>query len=203
LRFFSDQRELVQYARKFVLARVDSLENDAKRCYCNDTTTAHAPFPALLYCFSTVDLLGALYCGNATKDNPNLSKQPREYMQRFMNYTSEQTNLLQSLFRHKLVHLAQPKAVIKKGSKYISWYSYKENPEKHLVLEELAEEQTLPITSSRTIKYNCVFHVGVLDFVKDIRTSVEKATGYLTLLETTPDIQDKFEQAITQIYDYE
>lgn len=87
---------------------MDSLENDVRHCL----QEPYAPFPALLYRFSTtIDLLGALYAGDATK-NAATTRQSADYMQRFMNYTEEQSHLLQSLFRHKIVHLAQPKAVV-------------------------------------------------------------------------------------------
>jgi len=119
-----------------------------------------------------------------------------------MNYTTEQAELLQDLFRHKLVHLAQPKPVINDGSRCISWSLHHENPEKHLQLERLTEKEKITVTSMLTIECDHVFHIGVLDLVKDIRASVEKPTGYLASLEISADLQNRFERAIFEIYDY-
>jgi hypothetical protein len=201
MRLFPEQRELIQFARGFILGRVASLENDVNRCLCQRQNDQYdpAPFPALLYCFATIDLLGALYSGNAKPGRT--SSQSREYMEKFMGYTSKQAKLLQDLFRHKLVHLAQPNPIIKYGSGYVSWYLYHQKREKHLEVEK--ETRTKRVTSVCTIECDYVFYVSILDLVKDIRASVEKPTGYLASLETKPDLQDRFEQAIAQIYDYE
>jgi hypothetical protein len=93
--------------------RIDSLEKDVKYCVQKPSdlsSAAYAPFPALLYCFSTIDLVGSLYEGDASRsvDTVNNSK---KYAQYFMNYTEEQSHLMIQIFRHKLVHLAQPKFV--------------------------------------------------------------------------------------------
>jgi len=79
MRLFSEQRELIKYARKFLSDRINSLENDVRRCISESGPYAPAPFPALLYCFATIDLLGALYSGNAARNAPT-SPQSREYM---------------------------------------------------------------------------------------------------------------------------
>jgi hypothetical protein len=112
---FSETNELIQFARKFINNRVDSLEKDVSHCL----RKPFAPFPAILYCFSTIDLLGALYAGQGAEKDPatgnkvNTTANSKRYMEKFMNYTEEQRHLLMDIFRHKLVHLAQPKAVIK------------------------------------------------------------------------------------------
>lgn len=95
--------------------RLSSLDNDVKRCLPADVdkkeAPCYAPFPALLYCFSVIDLLGALYAGHArsskTVDNS------KKYMNDLMKYGKDQFNILQKMFRHKMVHLAQPKPIMK------------------------------------------------------------------------------------------
>jgi hypothetical protein len=57
------------------------LENDVEGFLPADKkeVAAYAPFPALMYCFSIMDLLGSLYAGNArsgnTTDNSAISKE--------------------------------------------------------------------------------------------------------------------------------
>jgi hypothetical protein len=62
-RTFKNQTALLSFARKFLRQRIMSLNKDVKHCLREPC----APFPAILYCFSTIDLLGALYQGQAEK----------------------------------------------------------------------------------------------------------------------------------------
>jgi hypothetical protein len=194
-RLFSEKNELIQFATRFLRTRIDSLQKDVAHCL----KKPYAPFPAILYCFSTIDLLGALSHGDASK---NPTEQSKNYMQIFINYTAEQSGLLQKLFRHKLVHLAEPRVIIKKNSQVISWrYVHEHDPEKHLLLAE--EPRTIQITSIFFIKVSHVFNLSITDFANDIEYSIRKLEGYLHSLEKTPDLQDKFERAIGQIFDHE
>lgn len=51
---FAQKTELLTHARDHVSNRVNSLESNASHCLLRDSGIA--PFPALLYCFATVDL---------------------------------------------------------------------------------------------------------------------------------------------------
>jgi len=200
MRVFSQQNELVQFARKFILhERIASLEKDVKHCLFQGGEYAPAPFPALLYCFSTIDLLGALYCGDATK-RARTSDQSKKYMLQFMSYTDEQAKLLQELFRHKLVHLAQPQPLIIDGARKVSWRYYHNCRQKHLVLERLSDKKKVQVTSNQSIEYDHVFHISVFSLMEDVKCSVEGPSGYLAMLETTPCLQANFERAVSQIY---
>lgn len=106
MRRFLQQNELVSHARGFVENRVNSLESDARHCLPEDPNDKRiAPFPILLYCFATIDLLGALMSGRADK-NANPTLQSIHYMTSFMIYNPGDAKILLELFRHKLVHLA-------------------------------------------------------------------------------------------------
>ncbi len=200
IQLFQDEEELLRFAMRFITERVESLENDVRRCLLQEGPYRPAPFPALLYCFATIDLLGGLYSGNASK-SARTSPQAREYMEKFMNYKTERTKLIQELFRHKLVHLAQPGPVVEDGGRRISWCHHHENREKHLLLEKLPTKGYVPLTSKVCIECNYVFHVSIADLVRDIRDSVENPGGYLASLESSQDLQQKFEKAISQVYD--
>ena len=131
MKFFSDHNEVIKFSRGFVNNRINSLEKDVQYCLLkNNFPNKYAPFPALLYYFSTIDLLGSLLEGDASRkaDATNNSKR---YMKMFMNYTIEQTSLLIDIFRHKLVHLAQPKFVYTDNQgKKITWIYYHDNSQK-------------------------------------------------------------------------
>src|SRR5206468_9442054 len=109
-----------------------------------------APFPAILYCFSTIEMMGALVEGEASIPPPSktyvdpcdgktkpmgANGASANYMRQYMSYTDEQTCLLMQIFRHKLSHLAQPRPVIKRGGKKIAWQYEHENRDKHLLTE--------------------------------------------------------------------
>lgn len=193
MKLFSEEKELVEYAGKLVHERIKSLEGDVQHCLAG-----HAVFPALLYCFATVDLLGALLAGDASR-NANTSKQAKEYMGTFMNYSSEQIRLLQASFRHKLVHLAVPRPVVEDQGRQISWHVEYQQPGKHLHVEELSPADIRQETTKLCLGWDHRFCVSVLDLVREIKSS---ADTYLDVLAHSAALQGKFECAISQMYDY-
>jgi hypothetical protein len=227
MKIFKDKDELIQHARTFLLEqRLSSLENDVKHCLFQNSLYQPAPFPALLYCFSTIDLLGSLYCGHATsgtkecnlsckykhtnKDDKivcnGISSRSRRYMEDFLGYSSDIAYLLQNIFRHKLVHLAQPGPIVKDkkdNSRRIAW-CHDERPEKqgmHLKIEKLEETEKIHVTPTVTIEYDQVFFMSIKNLVRDIRISVEKQKdGYLDQLEGSVELQKNYSKAISQIY---
>ena len=206
MRIFSEQRELIQSARKYVEDKVGTLEKDVKHCLLlqsQSTPNAPAPFPALLFCFAIIDLLGSLHSGNARAVS-GISERSRKYMQKFMHYTSEQSRLIQEVFRHKLVHLAQPRTVIKHNDQNITWFEHHNNPSKHLRIDKLSSKERIVVDYLPfEIEVDHIFNISIMDLVDDIKKSVISPNGYLATLERTPDLQDRFEQAIIQIYECE
>ncbi len=206
---FSNELELLDFAKKLLYERMESLENDVKRCTEVETAeytflrhSRTAPFPALLYCFSTIDLLGALYCGNARSGST--TKNSAKYMADFMGYRLFQIEIIQGIFRHKIVHLAQPKPVMVYKSKCIAWYiETQEHRRIHLRLNRLSKREKrklYPVTSKLSHRYDYVFHISVRAFQKDIKESVEKPNGYLEKLTTSLVLQERFSKAILDIH---
>jgi len=118
---FPNKNELKRFARCFVKERMLSLEKDIVHCL----QPPYAPFPAILYCLSSIDLLGSAKCWSGSKDpitkeNVNTKSNSRQYMQQYMNYIDYQANIIVDLFRHKLVHLAQPKPCILYNNKVVA-----------------------------------------------------------------------------------
>jgi len=187
---FTDKRELIRFANVFIKERVDSLDKDVRHCL----QKPFAPFPALLYCFSTIDLLGALYGGNATG---NTVSQSKLYMKDVMHYCDDQIYLLQNQFRHKIVHLVQPKPMVQYKNQLICWLYDHNNQDIHLKL--------IPVKQSSNVQdtYSCdfVFAVSIFHLMKDIKDSVESSNGYLARLLKEQDLQKNFEKAIKQIND--
>jgi hypothetical protein len=87
---FEDDIDLMHFAEEFIVKdRLTSLENDVNRCLpsAKIEAAAYAPFPALMYCFSIVDLLGSLYAGNARSGNT--TDNAARYMEKYLNYSKE------------------------------------------------------------------------------------------------------------------
>jgi hypothetical protein len=136
---FVQQNELVRHARGFVENRVNSLESDAKHCLPEDPHDERiAPFPILLYCFATIDLLGALMSGRADRKAPT-PEQSIQYMTSYMGYTNENAKILLDLFRHKLVHLAQPNPIIRRDPEVITWRYHHNNSQLFATLDYFLE----------------------------------------------------------------
>jgi len=191
---FNEQKELIKFAKTFIDARIDALEKDVHHCLSEPL----APFPAILLCFATIDLLGALSEGNAVNKPTKKSKQ---YMQKYMYYTQEQTDLLMGIFRHKIVHLGQPKQIIENNDRKISWRYHHSNPEIHLKLIKFTNTKYFEVTSQYRIEVDYEFNICISEFVKDIKNSVYEPEGYIHSLKKDTNLQDKFEKAIKDYYD--
>lgn len=188
-----DKNELVTEARKLLKIRIESLKKDVNVCL-----NGAAVFPALLYCFATIDLLGALYSGNAD-DNAPTTEQSKRCMKEVMLYPEEKTVLLQEIFRHKIVHLAQPrpKVTIKKdnyknlsihGSTYI-WGYHHNNREIHFEIKPTEDQKEF------------YFWISIWSLVEDIEDSVFGPNGYLGRLNSDQDSQDNFKKAYNDIFE--
>lgn len=194
---FETSTELFRFAEKLMAQRLESLERDVAYCL---KEKPYAPFPALLYCLATIDLLGALAGGQAHKSSPT-TQQAADYMRLFMHYTDEHVRLLQTIFRHKLVHLASPKAVIEDSGRLIGWTYHHDNGQYHLKLSRLPQTRSVAIGSpSWTVDFDYEFEISIAHIVRDIRDSVYGPKGYLEALRTSADVQDCFSKAVEEIY---
>lgn len=182
--------------------RMNSLYKDVTHCL----RKPYAPFPALLYCFSSVDLLGALLAGQAAKKDSITQKRvhtidnSKEYMRRFMGYTEDQSTLIADLFRHKLVHLAQPKPSIEHKGKIVSWYYVHNSTPRHLLLENARPDTKIQIKSDWEITVDQTFCLSITQFMEDIRDSVYRHGGYLDLLENDSTVRTMFGKAVEELF---
>ena len=185
---FPDKNELKRFARNFINERINSLQKDAIHCL----QRPYAPFPALLYCLATIDLLGALCYGRGHS---------RTYMHSFMGYTTEQSKLIQQIFRHKLVHLAQPKTVFSHNNKTVSWQYVHENTPDHLIIKDSPNDKKIWVKSNWAVDVDQVFTIGITQLMEDIKESVLRHGGYLDQLDLNYNhLLDKFEQAMYEKY---
>lgn len=196
---FANPQVLLEHAMHFINRRMDSLKNNVSHCV---KTEPYAPYPALIYCFSNIDLLGALYVGKAAKRNTSTSQQSKNYMKRFMGYTEGQSALLQCIFRHKLVHLAEPLlSVIEYKSRRIAWQYNYYNMVNHLIfVPATTTNNNIQIAPNWNIEFDEIFEISILGLAEDVVKSVYKDGGYLQMLGKDNSLQAHFEEAVEDIH---
>jgi hypothetical protein len=90
-------------------------------------------------------------------------------MRDYMGYTEDKSTLIVALFRHKLVHLAQPNPSILHNGKIVSWrYEHYHTPN-HLLLEDAPKDTKIRIKSDWVIAVDQIFSIGFEQFMEDIR----------------------------------
>jgi len=118
----------------------------------------------------------------------------------YMDYTQEQVELIQGIFRHKLVHLAQPGPLSLYKSKTVVWqYDHNFNAN-HLILESFSPSNITEIKPGWQEQVDQRFTLGINQFVQDIKKSVFRSGGYLDKLKTEADIREQFRIAIQDAY---
>ena len=56
-------------------------------------------------------------------------------MKDFLKYPSDKLQLLQKIYRHKIVHLSQPKSAMEYNNQIIAWRHDENDPSKHLTID--------------------------------------------------------------------
>jgi hypothetical protein len=197
--------EVVHNARQLLKERTDSLQSDVRYCVVLNTGTQDwpAPLPALLYCFSTIDLLGALYAGDAT-NKASTTKQSKKYMVDIMRYPEEKADLLQQVFRHKIVHLAQLSPRININTSVIKERNLSSNLKVGCYTWAYSHNERgihMSVEEKRPGEFR--FRVSIWSLVEDIVDSVYKPNGYLHRLENNEEkLQDNFKNAYDQIFEH-
>ncbi len=119
---------------------MESLENYVRRTSCRNKGKNNGS--------TGFGCLGSLYAGDASRNTDTVNNS-KNYGQHFMNYIEEQSHLIIQIFRHKLVHLAQPNFVYqdKSKSRRVTWSCFHDDREKHLRIEKLPPNSKILVTS--------------------------------------------------------
>ncbi len=194
MKSFKDDNELFQFVEYFIVRdKLPSLEKDINHCL----SYPYAPFPAILYCFSIIDLLASLYCGQ-TKGGTTANA--GKYMKDMMHYTKDQCKLLQQVFRHKIVHLATPKIAYKINGKIVTWSYRHDSPEKHLRIEAVPSNGFVQPTSKIRQDITHVFSIDIKQLSDDIIQSFQSPGGYYEQLKADQTLKTNFDNAIFEMF---
>lgn len=207
----SNQSEFNSFANYFLNNLESRLDKGIDHCL----KKPYAPFPAIIYCLAIIDLLGALYKGEAAGKlkgkqkhkldgrltPPRTVANSRKYMKRFMRYQHQQISLLWLTFRHKLVHLAEPKPAVLYKNKIIGWRYHHKKQHAHLRLTKLKTTKKVLLRTPYDIYCDYGFEISITKLRDDIINSLtRKPDGYKESLLKSRTLQLNFRRAINEIY---
>ncbi len=177
--------EVLTRARRLLVRRVERLKNDCRHCLFG----AHpAVLPALLECYSSIDLLGSLYGGNATGSTDH-ARQAETYMSHVMHYSLDPVTIIQGLLRHKILHLGDMQASVKMQGSLLTVLFVNNERGNHLRVEPGMSPEEADFT------------VSIWSLVEDIEDSViREGDGYLSLIRWDTPLQEKFNRAYNQMH---
>jgi hypothetical protein len=117
-----------------------------------------------------------------------------------MEYDPDKAALLQTVYRHKTVHLSAPQTAINYKGQILSWRLHNTSKGDHL--EIYPEHGDIDLFGRGTIAYVGKFIVDITTLKDDIKESVTNVKkGYLELLRTDPQLQTNFSNAVNDIYE--
>jgi hypothetical protein len=159
---------------------------------CQDRTT----------CIRTISCIALLFFHHILSGNArsgNTAENSLKYMKKYFDRADDKLILLQKMYRHKVVHLSQPKPAMLYNGKLLVWEHNEDNPSKHLTIEQLDDD--IDIFGVSKIRCHEKFIVSIRILMEDIKRSVIKSpNGYLADLKDNEELQNKFVTAINQIY---
>jgi hypothetical protein len=106
--------------------------------------------------------LGALYTGNAR--SRKTIENAKKYMESFLKYPQEKLKLLWQIYRHKLVHLSQPKYAMLHEQKILGWRHNENERNNHLIT---FKEDIVNIFPNDMIKVARIHYDGYCNISKD------------------------------------
>ena len=120
-------------------------------------------------------------------------------MIKMMRYDAHVAELLQQIFRHKLVHTSEPRGVLSWRGDIYSWAIRHADPAQHLTIQDLGGKNYERFAGLK-IRCDKRFSVSIMDFASDIQRSVvREGHGYLATLQQSPEARYKFERAMLQL----
>jgi hypothetical protein len=184
--------------RRMFEQRLDSLDNDTKRCFALIEGVQAAPFPAVLYGFSTVDYFSSGWkgwndsnFGRKKKKRRNQTKRLVGFLVRFMSYGKKESQVAVSVWRHKLMHTGEPRLLRnKKKNELYGWEIDDESPD-HMKL--------VPVTGGRAT-HKLVLNPCTL--ASDLREAIFGAGQYWDQLQTSALLQARFMRFLKEIGSY-
>jgi hypothetical protein len=149
-----------------------SLNGDVEKCIASN-----CPFPAILYCFSMIDLIMTIKNFNTKHGKvhiPKLAEKSKEAMIHYLSLDAGMAALLQDVYRHKLVHESEPPSLIRHAGMSIGWCMALSGG-RNLVLEPLPSPRTAEVPPFLVApQFGHLFHISIREFKDLILCALEK-----------------------------
>jgi hypothetical protein len=132
-----------------------------------------------------LDYFSGLYFGYSetkqNKERKNQTERMSEFLEKYLNYDINVSKKIIKIFRHLLVHTAEPSVTEKLYMLGIKGW----------VLSEWAEDNDHWTIKSYTSE-SMVIHFAVGNFIRDLKTGVFKEKGYFNELAAEQTLQDNY-----------
>ncbi len=183
-------------ARERFRSRIDSLENDVSRCFWNiiqPGAPAPAPFPAVMYCFATLDYFSSLWAGwnQSAPKGQNQTDRMTAFSNRFLLYGRRESQIAIQFWRHKLMHTAEPRLVRDKQTGETFQWSMGTGPGNHMHLAP---------TSTRG---SFLLHFNPVTFTRDLAEGIFGPAGYFVELRSDQNLQGNYQSCLREFEDYQ
>jgi len=207
------KKEEILKAKLILEERIRSLRNDFLLCSQNLVISGekvqNAPFPILMYAFAAIDYFSSLWVGwndpkgknkkkNYNSDTRNHTDRIIEFMERYLNYPTNSSRIAVAIFRHKLMHTAEPRVITIKGKNERHYWGTDFNfNKKHLLPQKVNPDPNDPCYD------HYEFWISIPQLISDIETGVFGPNGYFQDLIKDEDLQSKYKNCIEEFNSYE
>jgi hypothetical protein len=206
---FVSERDLVDFARRFLRDRVNLLNKDVNICLTANKQGSHAYFPALMTCISFLDLLSGLHAGRLKGHGlPELVT----YVACFMNvarYPELELSVLYEMMRHKIAHLGHPYVVFDSHSSTklkrfarmrVTWALYaaaRSSPLELLCCPGSRLEKTI---RPWDVQYDHRLNISIRSIKADAVRSIRGPNGYCANLIADAEAKKRFAACMKEYY---
>jgi hypothetical protein len=181
-----------------VRERLDSLENDVRRCYFDiPGGPAAAHFPAVMYAMATLDFLSSCYAGwNSTyrhskrQRGRDPTKRMVDFLARFTRYERRLCLLAVDIWRHKLMHTGQPRMITADWQPAL--IGRRIDPAADAGFKLTKDDEGL----IRVVEINPIRFAG------DLREAALGESGYVAELCRSSDLMSKFTDFHSEVNNY-
>lgn len=197
---------VIRFAKIFVRRRLKGFKKDIDICLKPDENKSHAYMPALMACFSLLDLFSGLYAGQMSGHN---HEQLIKYMRDFAppnRYDDYCLKVAYVGFRHTLAHLSHPYFVLNTGKDnrlkqkqmLLTWTISEEENDPPIELITLQKPKKIKRQPTPwALSYDHRIHISIPSLARD---TVDTAPRYLAKLEHDEDLQVKFRKCMCEFY---
>ncbi len=174
--------------------RLNSLRNDIGRAFVSNDFGC-APFPVAMYSFATIDYFSSHWMGlidpanQSSNSNRNQTQRMADFLKQYLEYPPFESQLAINLYRHKLMHTAEPRSLKEKdGSKSYDWL-LADRSSKHWTIENRGDAPHL-------------FHCGLWNLLDDLERAVFSPSGYFKDLTKDSNLQGNWKRFHTEMDSY-